>query len=252
MPQFAPTIDPISTEMDKRSKAHKEDGKPAERWELLYDLNGKKKVELEELKKQYEEEDFRKSDCTFKPQLVTKDSTNVATKEKIRHNVDGVQLRAMLWQKRKEERIKALKECVEDKQIEGCTFQPLLVSTSAAQAAAVEKKEEHDKSESASTDAFVASMKSVEKYIEKQKTLRFQKEQTQKRAEQYAGSGNVWTKKVTVPKAPHFLGKVEKEELKALTKVFVSFSLMQFIIAYDSCGRTSICTREQRKYSIQQ
>ncbi len=217
MPQFAPTINPVSSELDKRSKLVKEGGKPVERWELLYDLNGKKKAELEELKKQYEETDPKKTECTFKPQLVAKDTSNVASPKK--RSVEGVQARAMLWQKRKEERIKALKESVDDKAMEGCTFQPHLIATSTAHVGMIERGEDPNKSTNTSTDAFIASMKSVEKYIEKQKALREQREQSQKRAEQYAGSGNLWTKKITVPKAPHFMGKVEKDELKALSKV---------------------------------
>ena len=57
------------------------------------------------------------------------------------------------------------------------------------------------------------------KYLEKQKSLRDDKEEMKKRIEQSAGSGNIWTKKVTVPKAPEFMKKVEKEEIKALSNV---------------------------------
>lgn len=221
LPQFAPKVNPTSSEIDKRSKIIKEDGKPIERWELLYDLNEKKKSELEELKKLYEESDSNKNECTFKPQLVTEENKiSVTPAQHKKKSVAGVQERAMIWQKRKEDKLRALKETTENKEMESCTFAPRLISKNSG-IVQNEHIEDNKQSTTMSTDGFIASMKSVEKYIEKQKALREQRELSHKKAEQIAGSGNVWTKKITVPKAPTFTDRIEKDELKALSKVFL-------------------------------
>ena len=168
--------------------------KEGERWRQLYDLNEKRKKDKEELKKMYEDEDAKKQQCTFRPQLIGREGENENQKDSQspgqgKKNVEGVQERNMLWQKKKEDKIKMMKDNGEDKDLVECTFQPHLVATSAAHMAKIEKEEPNQSN--SSTDAFIASMKSVEKYIEKQKSLRDQKEQTQKKAENYTGSGTI-------------------------------------------------------------
>jgi hypothetical protein len=158
-----------------------------QRWEQLYGLNEKKKTEMEELKKQYEEMQAAKEECTFHPQLVPyeprgrEEGPGVAASTSVQREGVTVEERTMLWKDRKEKKIKTLKEAEQGKELEGCTFKPELIAT-------ISRKDEANKS-ATSAEAFVASMKSVERYIEKQKMMRHQKEQTQRKADQVAGSG---------------------------------------------------------------
>ncbi len=170
---------------------------------MLYELKGKQEEEMKRLKGQYEEADAAKQNCTFRPQLVADPSSDP---DNAKRNVEGVQERAMLWQKKKEEKLKAMKSSSEERLLESCTFQPQLVAGSNAHI-------EHEEPDKTTGETAIASIKSVEQYIEKQKAMREQKEQSQKKAEQYTGSGKLWTKRITMPKAPNFMGKVEKEEL---------------------------------------
>ena len=190
VPKFKPQINPISDEIDRRTQTHVE-GPPSQRWEQLYGLNEKKKAEMEELRKEYSDIQAEKDQCTFHPQIVSyeprpnpENPAAAPSAASPKENV-AVEERTMLWKERKEKKLKNLKEAEEGKVLEGCTFKPQLIASATSHAA---NKEEPNKS-STSTEAFVASMKSVERYIEKQKSLRQQKEQSQHKAEQFAGSG---------------------------------------------------------------
>ena len=217
-PTFVPQINPISSEIDRRiqaqAQAHAQtqgstqgptqgptqeptqtetqaEGQVRQRWEQLYGLSEKKKAEREELRKQYDELQAEKDKCTFHPQLAPYDprphpeSASATAAAAVQREGVSVEERTRLWKERKEQKLKSLKEAEQDKALEGCTFKPELVAT-------VSRKDEDNKS-STSTEAFVASMKSVERYIEKQKLLRLQKQQTQRKAEQIAGSGTTST-----------------------------------------------------------
>ncbi len=175
----------MSNELASRAlPAAAENGRPLERWEMLYGLTTKQEQDMKRLKEQYAEADAKKQQCTFQPQLVSEAETTPPA--------DGsVQERAMKWEKKREEKLRAMQESSEDRELADCTFQPYLMATSNAHMARIEREEppQDNQSNASGADAFISSMKSVEQYIEKQKALREQKEQDKKMAEQYAGSG---------------------------------------------------------------
>lgn len=192
-PSFAPQIDPISVEIEKRSKEGKEE-EHMERWEKLYKQGEQKKAELEQRRQQSKEEQSIKEQCSFHPQLVSMEiegkpiqlPDSIARKTLIE--------RSEAWQKSKEGKIKKREEEEASKKLDGCTFKPQLVSL---------QKDKINNSVNLPPDQNPSSLKTVEKYIEKQKNIRKTKEEAKKKANQIVGSGNVWKKKVTVPKGPN-------------------------------------------------
>ena len=186
-PSFAPQIDPISSEIVKQSQSTKE----IKRWEHLYELGGKQKVELEEKRKQFEEAREKKEHCTFHPQLVSQkkgkeESKVLSTTGITKNEVCSIPERANQWVKSKESKIKALKEKEEQDAMGECTFKPYLAASNASHMT-VNSKVAGELTPT--LDANIASMKSVEKYIEKQKALRDVREESKKKSELYAGSG---------------------------------------------------------------
>ncbi len=145
---------------------------------------------MEEKRKQQKvlQEQKEREEYSFRPQLVSRRAPkqkkgDESSKSDKAGNVMAVQQRADKWMKSREGKLKAMKE-EEDKQKLGeCTFKPQLEASNTSHVIM-------DKTGvSTASDANVASLKSVEKYIEKQKALRATKEESKKRAEHYIGSG---------------------------------------------------------------
>ena len=78
---------------------------------------------------------------------------------------------------------KAKKEEQEKKQLESCTFKPSLCSSNVPT-----EKDDYD---SVISDTNFMSLKSVDKYIAKQRAIREEKEEIKKKAEHAPGSGNL-------------------------------------------------------------
>lgn len=199
-PSFVPKIDPISDEIAKRSVTEKE-GAPLERWEHLFEVGEQKRAELEQKRQKVKEEQTQKEQYTFKPQLIAQESIlseGRALPLPVSYADKSVPDRTTAWLRGVDEKVKALKDEVSNKSLEGCTFKPHLISLN---------KEQIDQSTNSANEDNPSSRKTVEKYIEKQKILREAKEETQWKATQFAGSGNLWKKQITVPKAPNFNGQ---------------------------------------------
>ena len=217
VPTFAPHINPISSEIVRRSQPAEGERQP-ERWEQLYELAEKKKAEMEQRRQQSQQQQelALKEQYPFQPQLVSQD---LSGKAKIGpKDAASVETRAMMWKKSREEKLKTLKEVGLNKELEGCTFKPDLKSSLRSHVQTHSGSNQNQSVISGSV-ANPTSAKSVEKYLAKQKGIRQTRQDTQKKAAQSAGSGNVWTKKLTVPKAPNFRRQPDRDSLKALTKV---------------------------------
>ena len=173
-----PTINTISDEIDKQRLTGKD--MSGQRWELLYELGEKKKVELEEKRKHMKEEEEKKEkeEYSFHPKTCQYQKVdNEKTKSKVQERTEA-------WAKNKESKIKARKEELEKQKLESCTFKPVLVTTSSA----VSREKTEDEIEAGSN---TVSLKSVDKYIERRKALREQKEEYKKKAENSVGSGRI-------------------------------------------------------------
>ena len=95
--KFTPKINELSKEKDNRAKYTKE-GKPAGRWEALYDLNVKKKEDMENLRRTYQQqkEEEEKELYSFKPTLLSNDYVK-------RDKKTDIKVRGDLWHARKME-----------------------------------------------------------------------------------------------------------------------------------------------------
>jgi len=99
-PSFTPNINPVSSELDNRLKYNRE-GKTAERWESLYELNAKKKNDMEQLKKNYEEvKKKEEEDWTFKPTLMSNEPKKDEKAE------GSVVQRALMWDENRKKKSK--------------------------------------------------------------------------------------------------------------------------------------------------
>jgi len=182
LPKFIPSINPTSDEMVKRSQ----NGAGESRWKVLYEMGEKKKVEMEQKRKQFKDEQEKKEQFSFRP--------NVSNAKTERRKEDIV-ARTAKWVKERELKAKAIKEEREKKELESCSFKPKLYVTNT----------HTEEQASSSNESNYKSLRSIDKYIEKQRILREQKEEMKKKAAHKPGSGNVWTGKgITVPKAPNF------------------------------------------------
>lgn len=85
-----------------------------------------------------------------------------------------VEDRTTLWQQRIEEKIKEQRDSKKGKELEGCTFKPVLIA---------EKPKPNEE------DVDLATKKSVQKYVDKQKALRKTKEQKKIEATMQPGYG---------------------------------------------------------------
>ena len=161
--------------------------------DMLYELNTEQKLKLEQRRIVQENERIKNEQFPFHPQLITTDSNEeglgFVTCNGVKMKAGWIEKRTMEWQQQKEEKIKALKNDIEERELEDCTFKPVLL--------------EEDRNIN-SYEGTKVSMKSIEKHITKQKQIRDAKEQAQKCFEQGPGSGKLWSKKLTVPKAPSF------------------------------------------------
>jgi len=171
---------------------------------MLYEQGEKKKLEMEEKRKQIKEEQAKKQkeEYSFHPKINENQITaEPKLNKEVKNGVKKVIDRTSAWAQAKENKIKMLKEEREKQELNNCTFQPVLVTNGTKKV--TERINENDEM----NEFNIASIKSVDKYIEKQKLLRVQKEEQKKKAEQSIGSGNLWNKKITVPKAPNFTAK---------------------------------------------
>ena len=188
-PTFAPQINTISSVLAKQNQQNKEDGKTGKRWEQLYEMGEKKKQELEEKRKQNKEEQEKKEQYSFHPELVTKKVPRVGSPTAGgKNSVAAVQERGSAWVKSKEGKLKALKEEEERRKVNECTFKPYLAASSTSH---MILDRNAGAASTSDLESNIASLKSVDKYIEKQKAMRDTKEENKKKAEMYPGSGSI-------------------------------------------------------------
>ena len=123
-PSFAPQINQISSELDNRARFTKE-GKPAGRWEALYELDQKRKEDMNNLRKVYAETKEKEETYSFQPTLVAIGSP--LGLERGDRGIVPVVARNEQWVKKKEEKLNKLKAQMESEGTEECTFKPKLV-----------------------------------------------------------------------------------------------------------------------------
>ena len=189
-PTFTPQINTISNRLDPRSKSRCD--KP-NRWEALYELGEKQKQDYEFRRKQQQEEQLQKDNCPFRPQLVMH--------EKSGKTDPSVAQRTSQWNQMKEEKVKAMEAMKKEKELEGCTFKPKLVTHVGWRTA--EKENMCGK----------PGMKSIEKHVVNQNKARIVREEKKKMLEQAPGSGNVWARRGTVPRTPSFMKRAGSKVL---------------------------------------
>lgn len=118
---FKPKINEKSKALDSK-RANPENTKP--RYKNLYELDHVLKVREAELREMVEEERYIKSqakeekECTFKPKINSK-SLN-------RDEETDIAERAKAWQKRKEDRLVEVAKSKKERELEGCTFTPVV------------------------------------------------------------------------------------------------------------------------------
>ncbi len=172
-----------------------------DRWEQLYDEGERQKIELEEMRRlaKADQDERDKEVCSFRPQLETqKYSPNKSSTEE-RWAEDAHQ-RGERWVKRRERKIQTMAEEDSKQKLGECTFKPCLAASAASRV-------QDEKLVSP------ASLRSVEKYIKKQKQLKAEKDEGKRKTELTVGSGNLWNKRLTVPKAPSFVSRPNVEIL---------------------------------------
>ena len=109
----------------------------------------------------------------------------------------SVEYRTLMWKQQAEERIKGVREANKNKDLDGCTFHPVLIP-----APVNLDRVELNK----------CTKRSYEKYIKRMRGVREVNERKYQEEMMKPGSGicslvtkgNVWKKKVTIPKAPAF------------------------------------------------
>eukprot|EP01022_Parablepharisma_sp_SALTPOND_P024584 TRINITY_DN548_c0_g1_i1.p3 TRINITY_DN548_c0_g1~~TRINITY_DN548_c0_g1_i1.p3 ORF type:complete len:264 (-),score=33.44 TRINITY_DN548_c0_g1_i1:109-900(-) len=121
---FAPQINPISNKLDNRMKYQdqSQEGK-VNRWETLYEMDKKKKEKLELMKAQEQARKEEEENFTFKPQLVSKMNTSQRAE-----NNATVEQRNQIWERLRAQKVKDMKEKGKEKELEGCTFAPKLIT----------------------------------------------------------------------------------------------------------------------------
>ena len=114
--------------------------------------------------------------------------------------IKETQKKRKIWQKNKEKKIDKLKELNEDKDLDECTFKPHMFKMKSQYSSIME-------SEIPKAYGIETCMKSVDKYIEKRKSMMEQKEEEKKQYDNRIGSGSNWKHKITVPDPPCFLAR---------------------------------------------
>lgn len=123
-----------------------------------------------------------------------------------------VEERTILWKEKIDERLKNIRETKKSHELDGCTFEPIMVTKKSPET--IKGGISHE------------SKKSYEKYLKRMQNVRTQKETFNKKSELKPGAGNIWKNKVTIPQPPKFLNPDSApilEEVKSLSKVFLIF-----------------------------
>ncbi len=110
-------------------------------------------------------------DSPAEPQSKPKSSPSPSSKSCSSYKVEQ---RTILWKQRMDEKMKEVRESRKDRDLEGCTFKPDLVS-------------KHTKPTSGGL--LQNSQKSYEKYLKKRKDMMAKKVESEKRAERQPGCG---------------------------------------------------------------
>ena len=143
-----------------------------EKWKELYELSSKQQIEKQERKKQRDEEIQRSENFTFKPQIIEKPSTS--------SQILPVHQRANKWAEEKEKKKSDLRDFLMDREVEECTFKPLII-------AKFEIPPKFDE------------VRSYQQYVDKMKNHRENVKNMQIIENNKAGSGKVWENKATIP-----------------------------------------------------
>jgi len=118
------------------------------------------------------------------------------------HRYYKVEERTQIWKQRMDERLRLVRDTRKDRELEGCTFQPKLVAGGVS-----------------GGGMLGGSKKSYDRYLEKKRSIKIEREIQAKEAAMKPGYGNVWKNQITVPKPPSFTSLEKEEEKKARRKV---------------------------------
>ena len=205
-----PVVNNRSSELDRKLQERRGDKENRhERWEELYRLNEKMKAQLETRQKAREVEKQLQEQFPFKPQLLSQvlpannagnagnagsagsagstASGSAALRPMIQANAHtsrgSVERRTRLWNQRRADRLQTLKEEEAERELDGCTFHPQRLETSAF------SKDTTSRSCLLSSDRPAISDKSIDRHIERQRQIREAREGQQKKADRSPGSG---------------------------------------------------------------
>lgn len=112
---FAPSINQVSEKLDKSRDRYR---KNAPRWQLLYEQKEEQKLKCEMRQKEKEENEQNEvENCSFRPSLSSEKQSILGV---------SVEQRTKDWNKIKNERLNAMMNMTKTKEMNECTFSPVI------------------------------------------------------------------------------------------------------------------------------
>lgn len=115
-----------------------------------------------------------------------------------------------MWEQNRKAKISQLKDQTKDSDLEGCTFKPTLISN----------KNDYIRG-SKKIDGRI-NINSIDKYLTRMYSVRMDRENRKREAENKIGSGKHWKKAITIPQPPKLSQKRSKRTKKPFKTPLVS------------------------------
>jgi len=115
---FKPQINKNSQKLDENFKANMFNGDQLHRWDQLFLLQNRSKLEKQMKKLEQERKDLEQDQCTFTPKLC-KASYNIN-----REHYGDISDRLHVWAKQKEQRLGRERDMHTERELDACTFKP--------------------------------------------------------------------------------------------------------------------------------